>query len=117
LALNFTATTFTLNSAATTNATAVKATPAKLLYVHAFNANAAVRYLKLYNKATAPTIGTDRPIMAFPIPATGAISIAIGDDDGVLFSAGLGLGLVTGAADTDTAAVAVNDIKVVLAYA
>jgi hypothetical protein len=117
MALNFTATTFALNSAATTNATAVKAAPAKLLYVHAFNANAAVRYLKLYNKATAPTIGTDRPVIAFPIPATGSISLPIGDDDGVLFNLGLGLGLVTGAADTDTTAVAANDIKVVLAYA
>jgi hypothetical protein len=117
MALNFTATTYALNSAASTNAAVVKAAPAKLLYVHAFNANAAVRYLKLYNKLTAPTVGTDRPIMVFPIPATGSISILVGDDDGVLFNLGLGHALVTGAADSDTTAVAVNDIKVVLAFA
>ena len=33
------------------------------------NANAAVRYVKLYNKATAPVVGTDVPVATFALPA------------------------------------------------
>lgn len=32
------------------------------------NINAAARYLKLYNKASAPTVGTDTPVLTIPLP-------------------------------------------------
>jgi len=48
-----------LSSAATTNATNVKTTYGNLYSLQLQNTSASARYLKLYNKATAPTVGTD----------------------------------------------------------
>lgn len=50
-----------LASAATTNATSVKTSVGRLAQIRGYNAGAAGRYLKLYNKASAPTVGTDTP--------------------------------------------------------
>jgi hypothetical protein len=103
------------NSAATTNATSVKGSAGTLFAIHVSNINAAIRYLKLYNKATAPTVGTDVPVMVIPIPATGFASPNLGGM-GMQFGTGIAFALTTGAADTDTAAVAASEIKVALAY-
>ena len=84
------------------------------LPVTASNINAAARYLKLYNKASAPTVGTDVPVLTIPIPATGVVNIAFGTQ-GFRFSAGIAFALTTGNADSDTTAAA-SEIKVMLAY-
>lgn len=106
-----------LISAATTNATSVKASAGTVYAVMAFNLNAAVRYLKLYNKASSPTVGTDTPVATFPIPAstTGA-GFVINLDPGADFATGIALALTTGVADADTGAVAANEIFVHLVY-
>ena len=104
-----------INSAASTNATAVKATAGSVYNIVASNANAAVRYLKLYNKATAPTVGTDVPIIVIPIPATGFVSVNLGLL-GHRFTTGIALAITTGMADSDTGAVAASEIKVATAY-
>lgn len=111
------ATGFRLISAASTNATSLKASAGTLYSITAFNLNAAVRYLKFYNKASAPTVGTDTPVATFAIPAsaTGAgftITFPFGFD----FSTGIAYATTTGAADSDTAAVAANEIFVVGTY-
>lgn len=59
----------TLNSAATTNATSVKATAGNIYTITLSNNGAAAAYFKLYNKATAPTVGTDTPLDVITIPA------------------------------------------------
>ena len=59
----------TLNSAATTNATNVKATAGNIYTINLSNNGAAAAYFKLYNKATAPTVGTDTPLDVITIPA------------------------------------------------
>lgn len=107
-----------LISAATTNATNVKASSGQLGVIYAVNLNAAVRYLKLYNKASAPTVGTDTPVATLPIPAstTGA-GFALTIPDGLNFSLGIGYAVTTGAADGDTGAVAANEIFLLLGYA
>lgn len=107
-----------LVSAASTNATSVKASAGAVGFIYAVNLNAAVRYLKLYNKASAPTVGTDTPIATLPIPAatTGA-GFTLPIPGGVLFSTGIAFALTTGAADSDTAAVAANEIFLFLGYA
>lgn len=109
---------FKLISAASTNGTNIKASAGQVYAIHAINLNAAVRYLKLYNKATTPTVGTDTPVMTLAIPAatTGAgftFSIPVG----LAFATGIGIGLTTAAADADTGAVAANEIIVGVAYA
>jgi hypothetical protein len=64
------ATPFRLISAASTNATSLKGSAGVLFAVYAVNLNAAIRYLKFYNKASAPTVGSDTPVLTLPIPAS-----------------------------------------------
>jgi hypothetical protein len=111
------ATGFRLISAASTNATSLKASAGTLYSITAINLNAAVRYLKLYNKASSPTVGTDTPVATIPIPAsaTGAgftVAFPLGFD----FATGIAYALTTGAADADTGAVAANEIFLVGTY-
>ena len=102
---------FRLISAGSTNATSVKAGAGALGFIWAVNLNAAVRYLKFYNKASAPTVGTDTPIATLPIPAgaTGA-GFMIPIPGGVAFTTGIAYALTTGPTDADTGAVAANEI-------
>ena len=107
---------YKLISAATTNATSVSATANTLLYgYYISNTNAAVRYVKFYNKASAPTVGTDTPVLTLAIPASGAANVSF--PAGVNFTTGLAFATTTGAADSDTAAVAATEVIVNLAYA
>ncbi len=101
-------------SAASTNATVVKASPGKLGGWYLFNSNAAVRYLKVYNKATTPTVGADVPLQTLPILPGGGANIEL--EKGIVYSAGISVALTTGVADNDTAAVAANEIVVNLLY-
>jgi hypothetical protein len=108
-------TTYALNSAAGSNLVAVKATAGSLYGARVFNAGAAIAYLKLYNKATAPVLATDVPVMVLPI-AAGALA---GLDLGSLGSRfGLGIAIATTglAADTDATAVAAAQLKIQLDY-
>jgi hypothetical protein len=102
-------------SAATNNATVVKASAGQVYSIHACNINAAVRYLKLYNKATAPTCGTDVPVMRIPIPASNCTP-TIPFPIGAAFGTGIGFCIVTGAADTDNTATAANEQFVNITY-
>jgi hypothetical protein len=106
-----------LISAASTNATNVKASAGQIGFIYAVNLNAAVRYLKLYNKATAPTVGSDTPVATLPIPAsaTGA-GFVLAVPGGMNFATGIGYATTTGVADADTGAVAANEIIVLLGY-
>jgi hypothetical protein len=89
--------------------------------LHAFyatNTGATAAYVKLYNKATAPTVGTDVPAMILPIAAAvagvpGVALLPIGYQ-GFRFALGLGIAVTGGAADADTTAVAAGQVKVML---
>lgn len=105
-----------LVSAGSTNATSVKGSAGQVYTVTASNTNAAVRYLKLYNKATAPTVGTDTPVQTIAIPPNGATGPQLGSPVGLSFSSGIAFALTTGAADSDTAAVAASEILVNYCY-
>ncbi len=66
-----------------------------------------VYYLKLYNKATAPTCGTDTPVMRIPLlpPSTGNGQTAMSFDE-TKFTAGIGFCITLNLADSDTNAAA-----------
>lgn len=95
------------SAAATTNATVAKASAGVLHMISGYNAAAAVRYVKVYNKATAPTVGTDTPILTLAVPPSAAFAFDIG---GLYFSTGIAYALTTGAADADTGALTLADI-------
>lgn len=108
---------FRLLSLNTTNSNLVSGYPVVLNSISVSNINAAVAYLKLYNKATAPTIGTDTPVVTLLVPgATTGSTLNIAIPDGLYFDTGLGLGLTTALADNSTAAVAANEVVVNLFY-
>jgi hypothetical protein len=98
-------------SAASTNSTLVaKATSATtkitLKTGVVVNTTAALYYLKLYDKATAPTCGTDVPKWTLPIPFGASNSgggFVLPLADGVQFQLGLGFCITAGIADNDTA--------------
>lgn len=96
------------SSAASTNATVAKASAGEVFMAVGYNANAAARYLKIYNKATAPTVGTDTPILTLPlVPQAG---FAFDFPTGFALATGISYALTTGAADADTGAVSAADI-------
>lgn len=100
-------------SAATTNATVVKATPGVLFDVHVGNTNAATAYLKFYNKATAPTCNTDPVIATYVLVQN--IPVTVSSNFGRLFTAGIGLCITAAQADNDNTA-ATTGITVTMTY-
>ena len=85
---------------------------------YATNEGASYAYVKLYNKATAPTVGTDVPEMIIPIPPAaagvpGVYALPMGFH-GFRFALGLGIAITRNAVFSDTAAVGVNEVKVKL---
>lgn len=105
-------------SGASTNATSLKASAGQVYSIYAHNTNAAVRYLKLYNKASSPTVGTDTPVMTLPIPGSTAGNGFVLDTGGlgVEFATGIAYALTTGVADSDTGAVAADEIVLTILY-
>jgi hypothetical protein len=98
-----------VSAAASTNATVVKAAAGRVYMIRGYNAAAAVRYLKIYNKATAPTVGTDTPILTFALKPSDNFDIDF-QAIGYYFATGIGFALTTGSADADTGALTAADV-------
>lgn len=98
-----------VSAAATVNATVAKASAGRLYKIYGYNAATSVRYLKLYNKAAAPTVGTDVPVVTVPLTPSREFDIDLGLI-GQYFSTGIAYGLTTGAADTDTGVLTAADV-------
>lgn len=95
---------FTVVTTASTNASNQKSSAGNLFEISASNPTATAAFLKLYNKASAPTVGTDVPLLTIPIPANGQISLEFGEL-GKRFSLGIAIAvtpLIT-VADTTSA--------------
>jgi hypothetical protein len=97
-----------VSSAATTNPTVVKASAGEVYHINGANLKATAVYLKLYNKATAPTVGTDVPVMTVHLAATSTFRVEI--PRGLYFATGIGYALTTGAGDLDTGALGAADV-------
>jgi hypothetical protein len=106
-------TTFHLASAASTNATSVKASAGQLYGYMVANTSAAFSYLCFHNTAGTPTAGASI-FFKIGIPAGGAANVSW--EQGVAFGTGIGISTVTGAADNNSTAVAVNDLIINLFY-
>ena len=108
-------TAYKLTSAASTNANSLKASAGQIGTFSAYNSGAAVAYLKIYNKASAPTVGTDTPIQVHMIPAGGGTNPSLGG--GLAFSTGIAFAITAGTGlDTDTNAVAAAQVQVNIGY-
>lgn len=107
-----------LVSAATTNATSVQGSATTVGYITASNVNAAARYLKIYNKATAPTVGSDTPVHTFIIPGNtaGAGTNIPLPPQGIALGTGFAFALTTEATDAGSTGVAVSEIVINYGY-
>ena len=101
-------------SAASTNATSVKASAGLLYGITISNTNAAARYFKLYDKASAPTVGTDVPKSTIQIPANSTVARVY--PVGLTFALGIAYAATTGIADADTGAVGASDLSMDVDY-
>ena len=84
-----------------------------MLAVHVFNNAAYPVYVKFFNKATAPTPGSDTPIETVGVQAGTARDYVVRT---VTYTTGLGIAITKGMADADNTAVLLNDAVVDVEY-
>ena len=108
---------FRLLSANSTNGTNIKSSSGNLYGWSITNTNASIRYVKVYDKSTTPSVGTDTPILTIMIPGNAnGTGNNIFISGGMAFTNGLGIGITTGAPDNDTGAVGANEVIVNMFY-
>lgn len=90
-------------TATTTNPLLIKATSGYLYELTVSNITATAMYVKLYNKATAPTVGTDMPVFTLSAPANTTVAIPFGNV-GKRFTLGIGIAVTGASVATDTTA-------------
>ena len=107
------ATPYSFVSTADDNRTLIIGRAGTLRGLHVSNINAAVRYIKFWDAATAAavTVGTTTPYLRFVIPgnAAGAGLDTILPMSGVEFTLGIVFALVTGAADSSSTGVSASE--------
>lgn len=103
-----------IKSQAGTNAALIVSAARNLYGGTIWNAGTAAAFLKLYDKATAPTVGTDLPVLTVMIPSGGTLNLERTIPR--RFSLGLAYAITGGKADGDTTAVAADDVQGELIY-
>lgn len=99
-----------LSPPAGNSATLVKASPGWVFHINGYNIAAALRYLKLYNKDSLPTVGTDTPFLTLALAPSSAFKFDFPSTNGLYFSTGIGYGMVTGVLDGDNTSITAGDI-------
>lgn len=103
-------------SAASTNTANIKASAGQIYGLLIFNLAAGIRYVKFHNTAGTPTAGSG-VVLAVQVPANSAGSgVVISFPFGIAFSTGIGISMVTGIANSDSAAVGASELLVNVLY-
>lgn len=98
---------------ASTNASSIKGSAGQLGNVYAANSDTTWAYVKFFNKASAPTLGTDTPVFVMALPPGGGGSHPI--PAGLQFTTGIAMAITAGAPDADTTPLT-NASKVIVSY-
>jgi hypothetical protein len=106
----------TLISAATTNATNVKASAVAITVIRLTNTTITTKYFKIFNLAVAPTMGTSTPILNYAIEPNSSQNIDFGTYP-MRLATGFSYAITGGQALLDTTAVGAGDVVVNVAYA
>lgn len=93
----------------------IKSSNATLYEVVAINTNAAARYLHFYNKATAPTLSTDTPVLTVYLPATAQVIVPM-FDIGSIFATGLSWAYTTDNTIIPTTAATSGELSLSVSY-
>jgi hypothetical protein len=109
--------TYYLSAGASTNATSVKASAGRVYKIRAFNDGATAVFLKMYNLAVPPTVGTSTVFDKYEIPA-GSAGAGFIDDTGLgqAYSVGIAFAITSGFADNTSGAVGSGVISVTILY-
>jgi len=91
----------------------IKATPGEIAGWFLSNQASSVRFVKLYDKATAP-LSTDTPLVTIMMPANSAANVIA--PCGINTVNGIGIRGTQLVADTDTTAPSTNDLVVNIFY-
>ena len=105
---------FKLIAAATTNATNVKASPGQIYHMQLVNLSGSIRYVKLYNTASAPTCNSSTVIKTIPVFASAAALLDY--EEGLEFLTGISFCVTGGLVDNDNTAIAANDMTINIDY-
>lgn len=100
-----------LVAANSNNATNLKASAGIVHAVQGYGVGSAPAYIKLYDKASAPTCGSDTPVKVIMIPAAATAANGAGAVSNVIdvqFSTGIGFCIVTGITNADNTSVAAS---------
>lgn len=97
------------------NSTSLKGSAGMVYGVQTSNIDTAAAWLKLYDKATAPTCGTDTPVGIYLIPPSNSGNNVV-TVVGKVFTLGIGYCIVTGIATNDNTAVPAAKIAVNFDY-
>lgn len=103
-----------LISAASTNAAVIKSGPGAVVGYMIGNTSVQMEFVKLYDKSSTPTVGTDVPLVVLPVPTASAANVAY--DFSVEFQNGIGIATTLGVGDGDSTAVGANDLAVTIFY-
>lgn len=109
---------YSLTTAATTNAGAIKAGVGSIYELTISNPTATPAYVKFYNKSGAPVVGTDVPVLTIPVGAAGTDAAFVQLDFGTVgkrFTTGISIAATGAAVSSDTTA-AVAGVQVSLTY-
>lgn len=104
-----------VKTTASTNGTVVKASAGVIFGWHLSNTSASAKFLKLYQKATAPVPGTDVPVSTYLLPANSTIHFE--SEIGFNMPTGIGYGITGAVSETDATATAVDDVVGHILYA
>lgn len=86
------------------------AKPCKLVGYYFYNSASSARFLKIYDKASAPT-QADTPLLTLGLPASSGGHLY--NSNGILeFAKGLSVRATTAIADSDTGAPSTNDVAI-----
>lgn len=96
-----------LNSPATPAIQTVKGSAGRLIGVYVTNANASVRYLKVFN-IVSPTLGTSSATLDIPIPPSNN-PIFISFEGGIAFGTAITVAITGGRGATDNTGITLND--------
>lgn len=106
---------YKLITAASTNAAALKAAAGRVYGWSLSNTTAAWKFVKIYNLAVAPTVGTSVPVETIGVPPNGTVEHV--EPIGVSHATGIAIAVTNLSPDTDATAVAVGDVVGAIYYA
>ncbi len=110
---------YRIMSAANTNAQLLNSGNRQVYGWYFVNNSSTAKFVKFYDKASSPTVGTDTPAFTLTIPSPGSANGAgtnIAFPSGIPFTLGIGLAITGAIADSDTTAVGLNDISGFVLY-